>query len=108
MDTQRKRHVRLHRDRNQGMSDYTEIETRACKAEALGSFQNIIDQVIVIRGQIPKRMTSDECEKFHETQAHMINKALRESLPQGTYDKLGIMFMQHKVSLYQGRTESAF
>jgi hypothetical protein len=90
------------------MPDYTEIETRACKANPLGSFQNIIDQVIVIKGQIPERMTLDECEQFYERQAHMISKALRESLPQGTYDRLGIMFMQHKVSLYQGRTDTAF
>ncbi|MCK4817913.1 hypothetical protein KA005_19230 [bacterium] len=89
------------------MPDYTEIETRICKAEALGSFEKIIDQVIIIKSQIPKRMTLDECEKFHERQALMINKALRESLPQDTYDRLGIMFMMHKVSLYQGRTEIA-
>ena len=87
------------------MSDYTEIKTMACKAEPLGDFQNITNQVIVINGKIPRHMTLDECEKFHERQALMINKALSESLPQGTMDRLGIMFMQHKVSLYQGRTE---
>lgn len=87
------------------MSGYTEIETRVCKAEALGSFEEIIDQVIVIKGHIPKCMTLNEYGAFHERQALMINKALWKSLPQGTYDRLGIMFMQHKVSLYQGRTE---
>ncbi len=90
------------------MSEYSEFKTRVCKAEPLGKFQNITDQAIIIANKIPSGMTLDECEKFHERQAHMINKALRESLPQGTYDLLGIMFMQHKVSLYQGRTESAF
>jgi len=84
---------------------YTEIETRVCKANPIGSFQVITDQVIVIDGKIPLGLTLNECEKFHERQATMINKALFESLPQGTYDLLGIKFMQSKVSLYQGRTE---
>lgn len=90
------------------MSDYTEIETRICKAEPFGSFEEIENQVIIINGKIPHHTTSDKCKQFHDKQAKMIDKALSESLPQGTYDRLGIMFMQHKVSLYQGRTESAF
>lgn len=90
------------------MSGYTEIETRVCKASPLGSFQKIADQVIVIKTTIPEMDSLSVCEQFHERQAAMINKALSESLPQGTYDRLGIMFMQHKVSLYQGRTETAF
>ena len=52
--------------RKQKMSGYTEIETRVCKAEALGSFEKITDQVIIIKGKIPCRMTLDECEKFYE------------------------------------------
>lgn len=87
---------------------YTEIETRVCKAEPFGSFQKITDQVIVIKDKIPRQATMSEYEEFYERQAQMINKALFESLPQATYDRLGIMFMQKNVSLYQGRTESAF
>lgn len=78
-----------------------------CKANPLGNyeFQDIKDQVIAISGKIPRHMSLPECEKFHERQATMISDALFESLPQGTLDRLGIMFMQKKVSLYQGRIE---
>ena len=90
------------------MSDYTEKITKVCKAEPLGSVQEIENQVIIINGKIPQYMTLPECEEFYEKQAKEINDALSVSLPQGTYDRLGIMFMQSKLSLYQGRTESAF
>ena len=82
--------------------------TRVCKAKPLGNFQKIESQAIILKNEIPKNMTLTECEYFHEKQARAINKALSETLPQGTYDRLGIIFMQHKISLYQGVTESAF
>ena len=82
--------------------------THSCKDNPFGSFQNIDSQVIIIDDEIPKNMTLPECERFHEKEAEVIMNVLSKTLPQGTYDRLGIMFMQRKVSLYQGITESAF
>lgn len=84
------------------------IEIRVCKAEPLGR-AGIENHTIIIDGKIPQRkeLTSlNEVERFYEKQAEMINNVLTDSLPQGVYDRLGIMFMQSKVSLYQGKTET--
>lgn len=82
--------------------------TNICKANPLTKPQEIEDQAICIDQKIPEEMTLEASRMFYDRQAYLINKALHETLPQGTYDRLGIMFMQRKVSLYQGRTESAF
>ena len=65
--------------------------------------QIIKGQAIVIDDKIPSMMTFDESNEYHEDQADMVNHALQTTLPQGTYDRLGIKFMQRKVSIYQGR-----
>ena len=80
--------------------------TTVCKANSfnLPEGQTIKGQIIVIDDKIPPMMDLSESDEFHEDQAGMINHALQAVLPQGTYDRLGIKFMQHKISLYQGRT----
>jgi hypothetical protein len=90
------------------MNEYVKDVTWVCKANPLGSCQEVPTRTIIIGNKIPGGMALATCRRFHEKQAQAINKALLESLPQGTYDLLGIMFMQHKTSLYQGRTETAF
>ena len=80
-------------------------ETKVCKANPLlERCLEIEGQAIIIDSKIPDCLTLDECKIFHEKQARLIDDALFNSLPQGTYDLLGIKFMQRKVSLYQGRT----
>ena len=78
--------------------------TKVCKADPFAE-EKIDGQAIYITDKIPKGMTLETCESFHEKQAFLINKVLADTLPQGTYDRLGIMFMQRKVSLYRGRVE---
>ncbi len=51
-------------------------------------------------------MPIEEVEEYFEAQADQIADALFNSLPQGTLDRLHIKLMQHKTSLYQGKTES--
>jgi hypothetical protein len=43
---------------------------------------------------------------YYEDQADLIADALYNSLPQGTFDRLVIKLLQHKTSLYRGKTES--
>lgn len=88
--------------KGEGMS---EIETVVSKADPLLRSSEIANQTISIKNEIPQTMTIAECKTFYENQARMIDKALFESLPQGTYDQLGISYMMRKVSLYQGRAE---
>lgn len=81
------------------------IETKACKANPLWKdVPEIEGQTIIIDSKILDYSTLDEWKMFCEKQAEMIDEALFNSLPQATYDLLGIKFMQRKVSLYQGRT----
>jgi len=90
--------------------------TKVCKADSPGKYYTISEggtviekevesQAIYITDKIPEGMTLEKCQAFHEKQAFLINKMLADTLPQGTYDRLGIMFMQKKVSLYRGRVE---
>ena len=79
--------------------------TNICKANSFRKIGGIEGQAICIDNKIPEEMTLEASKLFHARQAHLINEALSETLPQGTYDRLGIMFMQKKLSLYQGRTE---
>ena len=60
--------------------------------------------VIFVDRGLPRHKTLQECADFHEQEAQAIVKALGGSLPQGTFDRLGIEFMRHKVSLYRGKT----
>lgn len=78
-------------------------ETKICKAEPL--HEEIGSQTIIINGKIPEDLwIGNKSEEFCDNEAQMIDDALYNSLPQGTYDRLGIKFMQRKVTLYQGRT----
>ena len=78
--------------------------TKICKADPIT--ENEIDgQTICITDKIPGGMTLETAQLFYEKQAHLIEEVLFGTLPQGTYDCLGIMFMKRKVSLYRGRTE---
>lgn len=79
--------------------------TYVCKARPLGNSQPIEDQCILIGGTLPSIMTLKESEKLYDKHARRIDDALADSLPQGTHDRLGILFMQRKASLYQGRTK---
>ena len=66
------------------------------------------DTTIIIKGDPPEFHGPDALEqhqKFYEQQAADLLDALYNSLPQGTFDRLGMAFMQKKVSLYRGRTE---
>ena len=80
------------------------ITTIICKAEPLLKPEKVKSRAIIIESKVPQYLDPPEWEKFCDGQAHKINSALAESLPQGIYDRLGIMFMQSKVSLYQGKT----
>ena len=82
------------------------ITINICKANPFGlpDKQAIEGQIMIIDDKIPSMMDLSESDEFHEDQADMINHVLKTTLPQGTYDRLGIKFMQHKVSTYQGRT----
>ena len=78
--------------------------TFICKADPLTKAEAVEGQVIYINDKIPRKMLLLEtCQSFYEKQASLINKVLADTLPQGTYDRLGIKFMQKKVSLYRGR-----
>ena len=78
-------------------------KTKACKAEPLR--QKIESQTIIINGKIPEDLWIDnKSEEFYDNEAQMIDNALWSSLPQATYDRLGIMFMKRKLFIYQGRT----
>ena len=81
-------------------------EIRICKADPISPSlqEEISNYSIIINDVLPTNMELVEAEKFYEFQATMIEDALFNSLPQGTYDRLGIKFMQRKVSLYRGRT----
>ena len=66
------------------------------------------DTTIVIRGEPPEFNGPDSLRQhqdFYERQAAEILDALYNSLPQGTFDRLGMAFMQKKVCLYRGKTE---
>ena len=78
-------------------------ETRICKAEPLRG--KIESQIITIDGKLPNDLwPQDKADTFHNNQAQRIDNALYASLPQATYDRLGIMFMKRKLSIYQGIT----
>jgi len=79
--------------------------TLICKADPLINAEAVEGQAICIDCKIPENMTLETCRSFYERQAFLINRVLAKTLPQGTYDLLGIMFMEKKVSLYQGRAE---
>jgi hypothetical protein len=83
--------------------DMSMKETRVCKAEPLHG--KIESQTIIIDCKLPLDLwPKDKAENFHHNQAQRIDDALCNSLPQGTYDRLGIMFMKKKLSIYQGIT----
>lgn len=50
--------------------------------------------------------TLEDVAAYFENQATMLSDALYNSLPQGTFDRLLIKLMQHKTSLYRGKTGS--
>jgi hypothetical protein len=76
---------------------------RICKAEPL--HEEIESQTIIIEGKLPEDLwPEDQAKTFYGNQAQRIDDALYNSLPQATYDRLGIMFMKRKLSIYQGKT----
>ncbi len=75
------------------------------KADPMLIDQKVPNILIEIVGELPDQKTIQDCENHHESQATLIESALFNSLPQGTYDRLGMKFMQRKVSLYRGITE---
>lgn len=83
-----------------------------CKAEPLAN-QEPIPVTIIIDGDLPdfealrkeyKSLDFRELSQYYQDQAELLINALYNSLPQGTFDRLGIEFMKKKVSLYRGVT----
>jgi hypothetical protein len=77
---------------------------RLCKFDLLNE-QEPEPVTIIIDDSIPNHTYLSESERFHDRQAAELEKALYNSLPQGTYDRLAILFASRKVSLYRGKTE---
>lgn len=65
---------------------------------------------IIINSKLPTFESFADCtalqqsNDFFEKEARVLIDALYNSLPQGTFDRLGIEFMKKKVSLYRGKT----
>ena len=77
---------------------------RLCKFDPLRG-QVPVPVTIIIEDEIPEHITLEQAELFHAAQANRLERVLYKSLPQGTYDRLAILFASRKVSLYRGRTE---
>jgi hypothetical protein len=58
---------------------------------------------IIIDDELPEPDSSMALELYYQKQASVLINILSNSLPQGTFDRLGIEFMKKKVSLYQGK-----
>lgn len=84
-------------------------EVKVAKFDPLQN-QTAEDTVISIAEDYPISLnndrTTEELVAYYENQAELIADALFNSLPQGTCDRLLIKLMQHKTSLYRGKTES--
>lgn len=77
---------------------------RLCKFDPLAGHKPV-PVTIIVDDKIPAHETLKEAEQFHKEQAIDIEDALYKSLPQGTYDRLAILFASRKVSLYRGQTQ---
>jgi len=63
------------------------------------------DTLILVTSKIPEMTLLKDNMTFHEQQATDLVEALFNCLPQGTFDLVGIKFMEKKVSLYQGKAD---
>jgi hypothetical protein len=80
---------------------------RICKAKII---ENDYPEpvTVIIDGELPdisnlKQYRLQSLEQFYQDEAELLVDALWNSLPQGTFDRLGIEFMEKKISLYRGR-----
>lgn len=83
-------------------------EIRLVKFDPL-SCQEAEDTVIRIIDEIPEFQYNkglESIEGYYNDQADKLADALFNSLPQGTLDRLFIVLMKRKVSLYRGKTNS--
>ena len=81
------------------------MRVRIDKANDLAG-TDIPDASISICGTLPDCMVRslEDVGKHFDEQATLLEQALYNSLPQGTYDRLAIKLMSRKVSLYVGIT----
>lgn len=80
---------------------------KICMAEPLGG-NSPIPVIIEITDKLPKFQSAEvflaAADSFYQDQAEQICKALHESLPQGTFDRLWIELARIKTTLYRGIT----
>ncbi len=86
---------------------------RLCKSDPLENQKSKSVSILIDTDLPDLELTQDDkyeevtlktIDEFYQLEATLLINALHNSLPQGTFDRLGIEFMKRKLSLYRGKT----